>query len=47
MWGNKRSQSPFYASYKFLGIVENNRFSLQIITDKIERITRKSRKKME
>jgi hypothetical protein len=32
------------ASCKFLGIVENDRFPLQRITHKIERITRKSRK---
>jgi len=35
------------ASYKFSGIVEKNRFPHHRITHKIERITRKSREKME
>jgi len=39
-------KKTFYASYKFLGIVEKDSFPHHRITHKIERITRKSRKKM-
>ncbi len=44
MWEYKRRMSPFYVSYKFLGIVENDRFPLQKIAHNIEK-KRKSRKK--